>query len=72
MRNSYINPGRKLPETLQEFIDLCRDGKATFTRCFDCKRKFCPEIVYTSQGWAETQISGTCEECFDLLFPKES
>lgn len=39
-----------------------------YTRCLDCKAEFTDANVLTPSGWRETQISGTCETCFDEMF----
>lgn len=36
-----------------------------FTQCVFCKQPFTNENVYSQMGWRETQISGSCEKCFD-------
>ena len=38
------------------------------TNCVECGRPFSDSNCFTSAGRAETQISGTCEKCFDTLF----
>lgn len=35
--------------------------------CVRCKKAFTEENVRSSEGWVETQISGLCEKCFDLI-----
>jgi len=65
--------GGILPETHEEFEQLrvnARD-QLKYIRCTDCGDGFCPTNVITSRGWKETQISGMCENCFDLLFNNE-
>jgi len=40
-----------------------------FERCIMCEKQFIKGInVFTPAGEAETQISGYCETCFDMLF----
>jgi hypothetical protein len=41
---------------------------ARFYRCRTCKRGFTSANVKTHLGWKETQISGTCETCWDDMF----
>lgn len=42
-------------------------GKGEFTVCVHCKESFSKTNVFTKEGWAETQISGMCEKCFDEI-----
>jgi len=39
-----------------------------YNHCHVCHNGFTPANVFTPAGWRETQISGTCEKCFDELF----
>lgn len=39
--------------------------------CGVCKQPFTDQNVRTESGWAETQISQTCEDCFDAMFAGE-
>lgn len=39
-----------------------------YSQCIECKQPFTAKNCHTRQGWAETQISGMCEDCFDALF----
>lgn len=36
-----------------------------FEKCISCQCAFSNQNVYSKEGWAETQISGLCEKCFD-------
>lgn len=66
MRDSI--KGGKLPESEAEF-KLLKDAKAVrHEHCILCKNTFSRDIVHSPRGWAETQISGFCEDCFDKLF----
>lgn len=37
------------------------------THCIFCKQEFTSQNVYSKMGWRETQISGSCEKCFDEI-----
>lgn len=39
--------------------------------CLSCGEPFTAANVHSLAGWAETRISGTCEDCFDALFADE-
>lgn len=39
--------------------------------CRSCRQPFSDANVHTSAGWAETRISGMCEDCFDAMFAEE-
>lgn len=49
-----------LPEQMQERL---KSGV-----CISCGEPFSDKNVRTQAGWRETQISQTCETCFDSLF----
>ena len=36
--------------------------------CVYCGEPFSSSNVHTHAGWAETRISGACENCFDGMF----
>lgn len=36
--------------------------------CYVCKDPFSDQNVHTAAGWAETRISGMCENCWDETF----
>lgn len=36
--------------------------------CGSCRQPFTDANVHTAAGWAETKISGLCEDCFDAVF----
>ena len=40
--------------------------------CWRCKHPYSEENVFTQAGYKELFISGTCEACFDELFPEEA
>lgn len=63
--------GHLLPESAADFTELIRTGQAHKTACRMCGSEFGSGNCYSPQGWRETQISGTCEKCFDALFPPE-
>jgi len=60
--------GGLLPESETDFRQLADTGKTPYLACISCKQSFTAEIVKTSPGWRETQISGMCEVCYDELF----
>lgn len=35
--------------------------------CIKCGKPFTDANVHTEAGWAETKISGLCEDCFDQV-----
>jgi hypothetical protein len=39
--------------------------------CYHCKEPFSDQNVHSAAGWAETRISGMCENCWDELFADE-
>lgn len=40
-------------------------------RCVDCGQHFVDGVnVFSDAGWRETEISQTCEKCFDALCEK--
>lgn len=40
-------------------------------RCIHCKQPFTHDNIFSADGWAETQISGCCEKCFDEMFGED-
>ncbi|HEX7115657.1 MAG TPA: hypothetical protein VF193_11050 [Steroidobacter sp.] len=44
---------------------------ASAPKCRSCRQPFSDANVHTSAGWAETRISGMCEDCFDAMFAEE-
>jgi hypothetical protein len=65
-----LQRGKLLPESYDDFLTLVVNGQATYTHCRmqTCRRAFGPSNTHTPRGWAETQISSMCEDCFDDLF----
>lgn len=59
--------GNLLPHSEEDFAELLATGKAVYTKCIFNGCHF-PERTHTVAGWRETQISGSCEDCFDNLF----
>lgn len=58
---------RLLPESKAD-LDLLRfHGFEMKLFCVNCKQQFSDSNVKTPAGWAETQISGECESCWDEL-----
>lgn len=56
------------PQSEADFASLVSSGGAKHLTCTNCSLPFSSENVYTREGWAETQISGICESCFDDMF----
>jgi len=50
---------------IQQMLDETKQAIAA-GKCVDCGNAFTEENVHTADGWRETQISGLCEDCFDL------
>lgn len=61
--------GNPLPECVEDFNSATRLMK--HVSCRKCGEQFNADNTHTSAGWAETQISGYCENCFDAMFPAE-
>lgn len=59
--------GHALPETRDEFALLYGQQCLQHYACTRCRLPF-PGRTTSAAGWRETQISGTCEFCFDELF----
>jgi hypothetical protein len=60
-----------MSETLMTFKTPTREQVIERTlsgKCILCANPFTSDNVYTDAGWRETQISHTCEKCFDALF----
>jgi len=60
--------GHQLPESEAEFNQLAAQGTLRYRVCQDCEVEFSPANTFTRLGWAEGQISGVCEDCFNALF----
>jgi len=56
------------PNSYQQYLNLAVGNSAVATRCISCKEPFNERNVRSPEGWAETQISSTCETCFDEIF----
>jgi len=63
--------GNKLPESGEDFLTLRAEGSLRYHGCVSCCDPFDPDNTHSALGWAETQISGMCEDCFDNLFQDE-
>jgi len=63
--------GNFLPESQEDFQKLVANGGLSFHGCVSCNEPFSNDNTHTSLGWAETQISGMCEDCFDQLFKED-
>lgn len=70
MKTSMVK-GKLLPEAHSDFVALKERHAATFTNCRICGERFGEENVFSKNGWIETQISGTCETCWDNLFMED-
>lgn len=66
MRNSIR--GGYLPESEEEFKELQQVGLLRHFRCIICRNSFAKRNTKTALAWAETQISGMCQYCWDGLF----
>lgn len=63
-----VSFGRQLPESQTDFNTLFAEGRVRYTQCVRCLDYFSDDNTHSKAGWAETQISGMCEDCFDNLF----
>jgi hypothetical protein len=68
MREQY---GRLLPESEADFVQLKAEGKLKYEKCDLCGQGFSASNTKTAAGWRETQISDTCETCFDKLYEED-
>ena len=66
MRQSLT--GGWLPESEEEFQSLLNSGQVRYKYCTFCNRSFTQATVWKPAGWAETQISGTCDSCWEEIF----
>jgi hypothetical protein len=69
MRQSIIQ-GKLLPESLEDFHDLRKQGRLTYKVCIHCSESF-EDRTQSPAGWRDTQIVGYCERCYDDLFAGE-
>lgn len=53
------------------FIRIGPPQQAVPGNCRSCKEPFSDKNVHSAAGWAETRISGMCEDCFDAAFAEE-
>lgn len=61
--------GYPLPENAADARLLADNEQQMFGKCNICGILLSdPNAASTRNGWLETQISGTCEPCFDALF----
>lgn len=67
MRHS-LRIGKLQPESFEEFQQLNGEGNVAYHNCRLCGLPFTPNNTETAAGWRETQISATCETCFDAIF----
>ena len=58
--------GHWLPESEAEYVSLHEKGELKFKECSLANHAHYGR-THTSLGWAETQISGACEDCYDAL-----
>jgi hypothetical protein len=63
-----IRKGKSLPESAADFEALREARGLTYAACLLCRQPFSPANTHSALAWAETQISGMCEDCFDVLF----
>lgn len=64
MRPSIVG-SHLLPESEDEFKSL---DVPKYRECGQCREGFSSLNTHSKLAWAETQISGLCEDCFDILF----
>lgn len=76
----HRNVRARCPENISfgDFVRRYRGPNSAITvapvntpKCCSCKQAFTSANVHTSAGWAETRISGMCEDCFDAMFDEE-
>ena len=61
--------GHLLPESEQDAKLLFSQKLHRHAHCAQCHQPLdSPTAAHTPLGWAETQISGICEPCFDEIF----
>lgn len=62
--------GHPLPESEADYNELAIRGELKFKQC--CFGNH-PHLgrTHTALGWAETQITGSCEDCFDAMFAED-
>ncbi len=64
--------GFQLPENELDALQLKRTGQQCFKNCCVCERDLASsDAASTRNGWAETQLSGMCEPCFDRIFAED-
>lgn len=56
-----------LPENEDDFGLLKSVRGAYFLRCVFCHKPFTEANVRSRLAWMETQISGSCENCWDEM-----
>jgi hypothetical protein len=59
--------GNDLPESMEDFAKLVECGRVTYKACVFCHKDISWLNTKTPAGWRESQISGSCEKCFDLI-----
>lgn len=57
-----------LPTSEEHYKQLKEAKAVAYINCVFCKKPFSGDNVKTLLGWRETQITGSCETCFDNLF----
>jgi len=62
--------GNLLPESQEEFEALLGMGVEALkhTECLVCRQTFSNANTSSKLGWADTQIVGYCESCYDKIF----
>ena len=64
--------GHALPESTAEAELLSMQGLLKFKTCAICRESLSSyRAAYSTAGWRGTQISGTCEHCFDSMFKED-
>jgi len=64
--------GGFLPDSEEDFNQLRIARAAPHLACYLCAKPFTSENIKTAAGWRETQITGSCETCYDDLFREEA
>jgi hypothetical protein len=60
--------GGYLPQNFIEYKTLAGRQDLKHDHCLHCHAEFSEANTHSILGWQETQISATCENCYDDLF----
>jgi len=64
-----LRQGKWLPESQEDFITL-KEGNPSglrFVACTTCRTPFEYTGTKGERGWRETQLSGTCGDCWEEM-----